>query len=97
MTVKNAASVCNSTDKQCNESDIQKDSVKTAVRTDKSGNYEQLKIAVSIVEDMFPDYCEGKIERADILEKLMADAGLTENDASKYFNDIQKQILQGEL
>ena len=45
---------------------------------------------------MFSGYCEGKIKRADILDKLMA-AGLTENGASKYFNEIQKQILQDEF
>ena len=42
-----------------NEADTQKDSVIMTVRKNKAGIY--LRLAISIVEDMFQDYCEGEI------------------------------------
>ncbi len=97
MSDKNTASVRNLLSEGCNESSIQKDSVKTLVRAENDGNNSKLKITVSIVEDKFPDYCQGKIDSADILDKLMAEVGYSRDEACRYFNDIQKQILQDEL
>jgi len=91
--INNTARTKESKSQECLGSDIQKDSVKTVVRTDNGSEFE---ISVSIVEDMFQDYCQGKIKKKDIIDKLMT-AGLTENDARKYFNDIKNQILQDEL
>ena len=53
--------------------------------------------AVFIVEEMWKDYCDGKVERKDIIKRLMDDAKLTKNGAATYFFNIKKKILEDEL
>ena len=51
---------------------------------------------IEILEKNWNAYCDDKIQRKDILEMFMKQAGLTKAGASTYFQTIKTKILNDE-